>query len=299
MNRRNAVMEQILKVGKRCSLFGFFAILFFSCLYSSPVNSLKDQSAFEGSIALPGQQTLEFVWIGELNLWVGKYEVTLGQMVQILEKAKRNPERYAARYVEGDYDLYKFPAVKVSWDDAKDACNALNRDHSNTLPDGYIFRLPSGVEWEAMAKVGGKRIYPWGDSWPPSRMSDGVFPNLQGEEIIRIDGEVPRAIRPIEGYRDGWPSMAPVAQSGANEWGIYGLAGNVSEWCEDWYDEGKKLRLLKGASAFSNQSFQSEISWRRAVEGQSARRGLFFWGTVRNQGTMATGFRVIIEPGGK
>jgi formylglycine-generating enzyme required for sulfatase activity len=40
----------------------------------------------------------------------------------------------------------------------------------------------------------------------------------------------------------------PVSQSGYNEWGIYGLAGNVWEWCLDWYTAKREYRVRRGGS---------------------------------------------------
>jgi len=40
----------------------------------------------------------------------------------------------------------------------------------------------------------------------------------------------------------------PVDKSGANEAGIHGLAGNVWEWCDDWFDPDKKYKVRHGGS---------------------------------------------------
>lgn len=238
---------------------------------------------------------MEFAWIPELNLWVGRYPVTLEQFERLSKTAARHPERYAARYSES-VDLKQAPAIMLSWDEAWRACQTLNRRHGAVLPGGFVFRLPTEKEWEALARAGDDRKYPWGGTWPPTAMADGILPNLQGIEMIPAWREY-HSDRKIEGYEDGWPSLAPVQKSGANEWGIFGLAGNVTEWCEGWYDEKRKLRLRKGSSAFTFNSRGSEITHRSAKKGQSPTTGLFFWGEVRNQGDIATGFRVVIgEP---
>lgn len=251
--------------------------------------------ANNGTVKLSEDEVIEFVWISELELWVGKYEVTLGQFMQLSKRATKRPRDFAARYL-GNGDEMNSPAVMIGWKDAHDACRFLNRRYVHMLRDAYVFRLPTESEWEVIAGCGDDRKYPWGNDWPPTPMADGIMPNLQGVEVISIMGQTPPAIRVIPKYSDGWPSVAPVKKSGANDWGIFGLAGNVQEWCEGWFDESRKLRLLKGSSAGTFQSADCKITARHAVEGQTPFLGLFRWGEVRNQGHLYSGFRIVVAP---
>ena len=120
-----------------------------------------------------GKVGMEFVWIKELKLWVGKYEVSN------LQFRVMKPKHSSRKHEGKDLDADEQPVCWTSYYDAVAYCTWLTSSAAElgVLPKDYHFRLPKKKEWTTFATTGKRdRTFPWGDSWPPKA---GNFANKE------------------------------------------------------------------------------------------------------------------------
>jgi formylglycine-generating enzyme required for sulfatase activity len=136
----------------------------------------------------------------------------------------------------------KAPVLEVSWQDAQAYCQWAG------------LRLPSEPEWELAARGTEDRVYPWGNTWDPTKLCCSK-----------------------ENVRDaGGPTAVGSFPDGASPYGCLDMAGNVCQWCSSKYRpypydagngcedlSGDDPRVLRGGSWYINVPEDFRGSYRR------------------------------------
>ena len=146
------------------------------------------------------------------GFWIGKLEVTQGQWRRVVvEFPDRAP---SAEFGEGD----DYPAYWVSFLDAERFCSLVTSEahRTRTLPEDWVFRIPTEAQWEYACRAGTSTATAFGDEVRPDQINFGREPRPTSVGVGL------RGSERVGSYR-------------ANPWGIHEMHGNVWEWCRDWY----------------------------------------------------------------
>jgi formylglycine-generating enzyme required for sulfatase activity len=164
--------------------------------------------------------------------YIGKYEVTNAQWKRFRDDPGYDDPKYwpggrpmpkdqipywtdAKNHGGATPDTDNYPVLGVNWDGATAYCNWLS------AKTGKTYRLPTEAEWEKAARGTDQRRYPWGNN------IDHSYANFVGAQSFDTGQLV--------GYYDGGKHGDLQTHNGASPYGAYDMAGNIMEWCQDWY----------------------------------------------------------------
>ncbi len=157
------------------------------------------------------------------GFWLYKHPVTVDRYAAFLTATGYGPPAeglWEALASHGD-----LPMPFLSWADAA------------AYSDWAGAALPTEAQWEYAARGPDRRAFPWGDEWAPSRCN--CPEHLAGRILTRAEASAWRAAVPETA--EAWvASLRPAGSlpQGASWCGALGMAGNLWEWCRDWFDPG-------------------------------------------------------------
>jgi formylglycine-generating enzyme required for sulfatase activity len=141
--------------------------------------------------------------------WIGRTDVTNAQYQRFVRATRhRAPTNWKGGRIPAG--LGNAPVVFVSWEDARAYC----------VWDGG--NLPSELQVEKAARGTDGRVFPWGNRWDKTRCCNNYS----------IKSATPC---PVASYRGDF-----------SPFGCFDMAGDVSQWCADWYDRHAYQRYAKG-----------------------------------------------------
>ncbi len=192
------------------------------------------------------------------NFWISKYEITVEQFEKFVQMSKYNleadpnsslPGRRPVIFSSGDSfinkeqynwknpgfkQMAKNPVVCISWNDAAAFCNWLSKSTYTQ------YSLPTEAQWEYVCSAKTETKYFWGDDEK----------NLTDYALTKQNSE---------------GKTSSVGLKKGNNFGIYDICGNASEWCLDLYFD----KFYKSSLALEKNPINENIGNEAIVRGGS------------------------------
>jgi len=144
------------------------------------------------------------------DYYIDKYPVTYEQYTKFTQETGYVSQGNWMKYYSPQ--KMNYPVVEVTWYDAK----------AYATWSGKL--LPTEAEWEKASRSNDQREYPWGNLWEINKCNNRKMDlsNLLEKMIVMMAG---RGTLPPGSFPDG-----------KSPYGVMDMAGNINEWCSDWYD---------------------------------------------------------------
>ncbi len=217
--------------GSGMKLLLIFSAILFTCSRMASGTDLPSEGPLEGMqfVSIPegdlliGSNSAEnecFDQIPQRRVHIDSFEIMSTEVTQGMWKELMGSNECITPFLwigicgkDSDYPVYA-----ISWFDCRDFIDRLNR-----LDSSYVYRLPGEAEWEYACRSGSDTDFFWGDSYRDSLASR--YCRYRVNELNQIWIEINSV---GSGARE-------VASLEPNSWGLFDMAGNVSEWCRDRY----------------------------------------------------------------
>jgi sulfatase modifying factor 1 len=187
-----------------------------------------------------------------------KYEVTQSAFQASMD---RNPSKFVGA---------NLPVERVNWVGANEYCRKKGK------------RLPTEAQWEYAARGGTKTEFYFGDKYIETggNFCDSLCFNEESRN---------------HNFTDGFPSTSPVGSFPPNPFGLYDMAGNVSEWVEDWFAANYYLVSPKKNPSGPHPSMYRVSrggGWLNSLEYLHSSRRAYLWPEFRVE---SQGFRCVLN----
>ncbi len=217
-----------------------------------PAGSFTMGNCMDANEGLSDELPLHTVYVSAFCM--DKYEVTKALWDEVYQWATNHSYIFDNT---GSGKAANHPVQSISWYDAVKWCNARS-EQEGRVPAYYTsaaqtavyrtgridvqndwvkwnvgYRLPTEAEWEKAARGGASgHRFPWSDVDTITHSKANYYSSLsRGYDISPTRGYHPA-------FNDRvYPYTSPVGYFAANGYGLYDMAGNVWEWCWDWYGD--------------------------------------------------------------
>ena len=170
-----------------------------------------DHAAREAGVNAAGLQSEAPAHEVDLDpYWIGRTEVTVGQWRMVMDGLPPPDDQGRDRNTTGE----DHPVIWTTWDEAQQFCQRLG------------LRLPTEAEWERACRGPENRVFPWGNEWDEKKCC-----NLNNQRWTNGVG-----------FRTFPAGSFP---EGASWCGALDMAGNLREWCADWFGDNYYAASLR------------------------------------------------------